>query len=79
MGFFSNMSGIELFGCGLNVAGAIGNILGTKAQADNRARLEQLGSNIENARSWMSKSLTDFNSKYSDFNEKFSLIDEMKK
>lgn len=48
MGFFSNMNTMEKVGLGLRVFGALGDILGTASTANNRARLEDINTNVDN-------------------------------
>lgn len=48
MGFFSNMNTMEKIGLGARLLGAVGDILGTASTANNRARLEDIKSNVDN-------------------------------
>lgn len=48
MGFFSNMNTMEKIGLGARLLGAVGDILGTASTANNRARLENIESNVDN-------------------------------
>lgn len=48
MGFFSNMNTMEKIGLGARLLGAVGDILGTASTANNRARLEDIESNVDN-------------------------------